>query len=210
MRRRTGVSCEYEALRQQSHGRDVRTREKNGGMSLEHRPPDLNDLSEDEQVREVYAWAGLALYQAQVVEYAIINVRVIARQVDPEQWMDPGSVDQFVESGFRQMMGRLAQALQQDVDLPQDLVDRLTEALRLRNFLVHSFFRERVELFCTQHGRKLMLDELAKIAESLSAADDELEQLLVQVGAPAGLTLEEIAAKAAELQGAVRRAAGEL
>jgi hypothetical protein len=33
-----------------------------------HEPPDLRDLDESDQYREVYAWTGLALYYAQVFE----------------------------------------------------------------------------------------------------------------------------------------------
>jgi hypothetical protein len=109
------------------------------------------------------------------------------------------SADDFFAHHFRQVMGRLVRAVRMHVDVPTDLDLRLTEALRLRNFVVHDFFRERAELFVDQEGRRLILAELSMTVRELRRLDDKLEELLIALGAPHGLSRERTAEKLDEL-----------
>jgi hypothetical protein len=163
-------------------------------------PPDLDDLDEEDQVREVYAWAGLALYMAQVVEHGLVNLLLMARLSDPGLPVEFASTDEFFTHHFRQVMGRLANAVRMHVDVPGELDQRLAEALRLRNFVVHGFFRERLELFVSQEGRRLMLAELSMTVHELRRLDAELEELVIKLGIPHGVSRARLAEKVAEMQ----------
>lgn len=178
-----------------------RCSDHNGWMSDEHEPPDLDELDVDEQHREVYAWAGLALYMAQVVEHGLVNVLFLARLSDPKLPLDYATADDFFEVHFRQVMGRLVTAIRTHVGAPADLDSMLDSALRLRNFIVHQFFRERIELFCHQEGRQLMLDELVDAVRQLRALDRRLDDLVLHLGAPYGITADRIAEEVDGIQG---------
>ncbi|MCU1428671.1 MAG: hypothetical protein JWL83_2671 [Actinomycetia bacterium] len=158
-----------------------------------HEPPNLDELSEDEQVREVYAWAGLALYYAQVVEHGLVNLVFFARLTDPTLPEEFKSADEFFEAQFRRVMGQTVRAVRKHVDVDDSLDSRLAEALRLRNFIAHEFFRERIELFMYQEGRRLMLAELGQTVRHLKDLDEELETLVVALGAPYGVSAARIA-----------------
>jgi hypothetical protein len=73
-------------------------------------------------------------------------------------------------------------------------------ALRLRNFVVHGYFRERIELFGTQEGRQVMLSELADAVRQLRALDVELDDLVVTLGEPYGVTRERITEMLSQLR----------
>jgi flagellar basal body-associated protein FliL len=49
------------------------------------------------------------------------------------------------------------------------LEDELTKAVRLRNLLVHRYFRERAAALVTEEGQNQMLDELRQAILFLSA-----------------------------------------
>jgi hypothetical protein len=163
-------------------------------MSHRYEPPNLSALSENDQIQEVYAAAGLALYMAQVVEYGLINLLLVSRLADPSLQTEFRSADEFFEAHFRQVMGRLVKAVQLHVDTSADLDARLDDVLRLRNFIAHGFFRDRAELFMHEEGRRLMLDELAASIYRFEAVDAELRDLLLSIGAHFGMSREKLEA----------------
>lgn len=85
-------------------------------------------------------------------------------------------------------------------------MDLADQAVTRRNFLIHEFFRERVELFPHQAGRRLLLIELRDAVGLFMRADTAVDDVMFVFGAPAGLTREAIAIRAEQL----RRAAGPL
>ena len=96
-------------------------------VRTDHVPPDLNDLDENDQIREVYAWAGLALYMAQVVEHGLVNLLLMARLSDPGLPVEFRSADEFFAHHFRQVMGRLVNAIRKSVDVPADIDQRRSD-----------------------------------------------------------------------------------
>jgi hypothetical protein len=123
-------------------------------MEFEPHPvPDLDELDDDEQAREVYARAGLALYYAQVFEQGMIHT-VYARQiVNGTITAEFNTADAFHRVVDSQTAGTILARLRRHLSLDPELDAMCTEALRLRNFLAHHFFSERSELFFSQQGR---------------------------------------------------------
>lgn len=153
-----------------------------------HEPPDLADLDEDDQCREVYAWAGLAMYFAQVFEQSVIHTTYAARVVDGTLVQEFSSADDYYEMTASKPLGPLLARLRNHVELPADIDAHCSDAHRLRNFLIHHFFSDRIELFGHQDGRQLMLGELHGSIQAFAQADKELEQVMFRLGERFGLT----------------------
>src|SRR5664280_2288143 len=66
-----------------------------GTESVIHEPPHLTEFDEEEQDREVYAWAGLALYWAQVFEQGLIHALYACQVVDGTLAQNFSSADDF-------------------------------------------------------------------------------------------------------------------
>lgn len=156
-------------------------------MAANHDPTDLRELDENDQCREVYAWAGLALYHAQVVEHGIINVILLARVSEPAFRNLYPTADDFYDAHFRQMLGRLISGLRGSLDT-SDIDQLLADARERRNFVVHGFFRERIDLLLTEAGRQLMVNELADAVRAFRDLDARLEELTRTFGAKYGIT----------------------
>lgn len=159
---------------------------------IQHDPPDLSDLDEGDQHLEVYAWAGLALYYAQVLEQGVICLILSARAVDGTLARDFATWDDAFDAHAGKTLGALLNVLRQYVELPTGIEARSQEALKRRNYLVHHYFKERVAGFVTLPGRQAMLTELAELARLFDEVDGQLTELMFRFGAHFGLTPEQV------------------
>ncbi|MEB3263528.1 MAG: hypothetical protein VKJ66_04060 [Synechococcus sp.] len=167
--------------------------------------------ADDEQVKEVYARFGLAVYFAQVLEHGIVNALVVlyliptrrhlARSAD--EWA--GEVDAFMDRHFQAPMGRMMSSLRDVTYVDDDLEQLLNEALRKRNWLVHHFFRERASEFMSSPGREQMISEIDGCRDLFQSADKRLEAIVVPLRRKAGLTDELFAREYERMQKEARR-----
>jgi len=154
--------------------------------------------NEDEHVKEVYARFGLAIYFAQVLEHAVVNSLVLVEFFPThvksfttrEAWEK--EVDGFMARHFAATLGRLIGRLSSVIPVPPDLEGMLREALSMRNWLAHEYFRERATDFMTERGRDRMIDELEAARALLQRADARLNALIRPVRQKHGLTEEKI------------------
>lgn len=147
-------------------------------------------MDEDDQHREVYAWAGLALYEAQVFEQGVTNLLFAARLTDRSIVDDFATADEFYDKQESRPLGPVLRALRRHLSLDPSVDMRCGEAHRLRNFIVHRFFAERIELFATRDGRQLLIAELHDAVLAFRAADGALLALFLALGNAFGLTDE--------------------
>ncbi len=111
--------------------------------------------------REVYANYGLAMYMAQVLENGLVNV-AIWTGIRDRVYSTHEDAEADMLALFRQTMGAQRVAL---LNRRPDLVhmeDLLTRAVKLRNFLAHSYFGVRAAAFATEDGQHRMIEELKR------------------------------------------------
>lgn len=158
--------------------------------------PDVLD-PENDQVREVYAHHGLAIYAAQCLEHQLANHVVVTQLgksiTQPEQW------DALYEKLFRLPMGGQLKRLLAEAELDEGLVDRLRAALGTRNRLAHSYFRERAAELTSFSGRTQMIEELKTMRDELAAVDEELTAVTFRLLTKWGLTRERVQAEATRM-----------
>src|SRR5262245_57057448 len=101
---------------------------------------------ESDQIRDVYAHFGLALYMAQVLEHGLVNAMVAGQMPAPAR-VTRQQIDVFMESQFDEALGKLIQNLRRHVLVTDELNQSLLHALKTRNWLAHRYFRERAREF---------------------------------------------------------------
>ncbi len=157
-----------------------------------------NHFDEGEHIKEVYANFGLAIYLGQVLEHGIVNALVYTDLVprrtghigSKEQW--EAEFDAFMGRHFEGTLGTLIKTLQRHVAVPASVEASLKEALKLRNFLVHGYFRERAMDLASFKGRVKMLAELEEAHKVLQRADQELESVARPYREKVGFTDERL------------------
>ena len=156
-------------------------------------------MTEDDHVRDTYAYYGLAMYAAQVLEHGLVNAMVAAR-LPERRTITRGEIDNFMDRQFEKTLGQLLRELERYVTVPADLSARLSEALSKRNWLAHDCFRERATTFITQAGRDSMIREFQAVQHLFECADHQLSELVRPIREKHGVTNEAIAAEYDALQ----------
>lgn len=134
-------------------------------------------MNEDDIHKDVYAYFGLAIFRAQVLEHGIVNTLVLCDLIpnrrhlakSREEWNN--QVDQFMDGHFENTAGTLMKALRKATTVSDELEQSLSRSLELRNFLVHHFFRERVASWYTERGRVEMIAELEAAGDQFGETD---------------------------------------
>jgi len=153
-------------------------------------------MDKDEHVKEVYAHFGLAIYLAQVLEYAVFHSLVyldlipqkVERRCTREQWIK--DYDSFMHRHFEKTLGRMMRSLKSVTNIPEGLESILRKALVKRNWLAHEYFRERAVDFMNEEGRNRMIQELKEAQSLFEEADNTLENIFRPVREKYGITDE--------------------
>jgi len=150
-------------------------------------PITKNTSPEHELKHEIYARFGLAMYYAQMLEFSIVN-QLLALGITDGIYNTYEETEAVVVGLLRATLGDLKQKLADSkLDLTH-LDDDLRRALRLRNFLAHNYFRERLLAAELPAGRERMLGELAQAASFLEEMGERLNTLTTEIYEAQGIT----------------------
>jgi len=157
------------------------------------------EYDEDEHVKTVYAYFGLAIYFSQVLEHGLVNALVnvdliprrAGRQVPKQEWFK--EFDSFMDQHFETTLGKMIRSLKSVIAVPEGLESVLAAALKKRNFLAHHYFKDRAAEFMTKSGRDEMISELQEARMLFEEADDKLDEVVKPLRERFGITDERLA-----------------
>ena len=122
----------------------------------------------------VYWKFGYASEAAQLLETELIN---IITEYDMSQGKDIQSLKkQFLEMD-KYTRGRLNYALKSRMVEDADTLERVSDALKARNYLAHDFYRKHAEGKFTPEGRQRMLADLKSVHHIIFEAYRKVLQL---------------------------------
>ena len=154
-------------------------------MTVEHIDP------ESAQIREVYAYFGLAMYQAQCLERQLAMILATKYGPGPTR-ITSREFDALLEGLFRRTLGHLVNEIGAIVDVNEDEKEQLKVALKKRNWLVHHYFWDRAVEFQSESGRASMVSELQEAAEYYQALDEIFTNRTKEWGETVGVTQQSI------------------
>jgi hypothetical protein len=146
---------------------------------------------ESDQARDTYAYYGLAMYTAQVFEHEVVNLLVLARIVHAQENAERIFSDPW-ERRFRDTLGELFKRLKPFLAHDQQLLNDVAEAVRARNRLAHTYWREHAEDAVSIKGRAEMITELIKIKDLFADLDERLTRVSRPFRESLGITDEKI------------------
>lgn len=148
--------------------------------------------------KEVYAFFGLAYYQAAVLEHGVLNLAVamLAKRVPG---VTAGDVEGLYQSFDKSTFGQVINAAKDKFDIPPGLEADLALALEKRNYLAHRFFVVHDVDFMAPAGRRAMIDELIGILKHLQSVDMRMDDIWMSAWESLGVTKEWIEQKKREL-----------
>jgi hypothetical protein len=167
--------------------------------------------SDDEQVREVFAYFGRAMYAASCVEHGLtialmqaelmsqVAGRVRREKAAPTRDEWEAMFDDFMSKQDGLMLGTLIARFKSIVRVSTDLENLLSETLLRRNELAHAFFRERAVDFAHSSGRLEMIADLERDHDLFVRADLAVEAAVAHVLPKLGYDPVEHAAQVEEI-----------
>jgi hypothetical protein len=162
----------------------------------EPEPDDEYDNGTDEKT--LYALFGLAIYKANVLEHTLVNTLAMARLITAEEQGEQLIRDPWAQ-GFKDMMGKLIRRAEPYVSAYPEVVDDLTNSLKRRNFLVHHFWRERIQEMITESSRAKMCADLKADCRLFTQTDERLtERVFDPLARKRGITPEMVEAQYAK------------
>lgn len=154
------------------------------------------NTAKDEHVKTVYAHYGLAFYLAQCLERGLASAFIFLDLI-PQKYRTVhtrealyAQFDAFMSLNFEKTLGGLIRNLHDATTVPPELKDKLTQALKCRNWLAHHFFWERVDEFMSDSGRNSMIHELEEAQKLFQITDDLLGQTIKPIREKHGVTDE--------------------
>jgi hypothetical protein len=117
--------------------------------------------AESEQIREVYAQFGLAMYLAQGLERELaILLAIVGKGEMSTAWDYDARLAENFQSTFGALVARFGEVAGSD---NQELYGQLQTAVDNRNDLAHHYFWDRAVQFSSTNGREKMIEELTTL-----------------------------------------------
>jgi hypothetical protein len=142
---------------------------------------------EDFGPKEVYAFFGLAAYCAQILERGVMTLAAALHLGGAERVTDD-LIDELFDTFESKTLGQVLRAAREASPLPDDVDERLGQALGSRNRLTHTFYWDHAENFLSDVGRGLMIHELQQLIQAFKAADRQVMGVVLSVMARFGIT----------------------
>jgi hypothetical protein len=129
------------------------------------------------------------MFHAQCLEYGLVLLLSAKYGPSPEK-INIVQYDELMQTNLLKTFGALKKDLPKLAKFPDGFEDKLTEALKKRNWLAHHYFRERASQFINKKGREQMIQELQTIADLFVYIDEQFTDINFKWGAEHGLTEE--------------------
>ncbi len=154
---------------------------------------EFNSEDENGKSRLIYAYFGLAIYFAQCLEQTFTNMIWIDR-VFKKKVKFQNEINEIIDAveNSKKTMGVLIREVKTEYSLPENLVVDLKKVLDTRNYLAHKFFKEQVQKFHTELGKKEMLKYFCDFIDDSKEVDNELNNYYCHYTKKLGLTEERI------------------
>ena len=142
-----------------------------------------------EQIKEVYARFGLAMYQAQCLEQQL--ALILATKYGPgPTTLSNTEFDNVLDALYSRTLGQLVNEIGKIASLSEDEEGRLQKAVTKRNWLAHRYFSDRSIDFLSESGRQMMVEELQEVSECFHSLDELFTQRTMEYVETFGITQE--------------------
>ena len=145
--------------------------------------------ADPEQIKEVYARFGLAMYQAQCLEQQLVLILATKYGTGPTK-LSNIEFENVLDALFSRTLGHLVNEIGKLASLSEDEEGRLRKALTKRNWLAHGYFSDRSIDFLSESGREKMVAELQEVSEFFHSLDELFTQRTMEYLDTFGITQE--------------------
>lgn len=159
------------------------------------------NADDEEQTKQVYAYFGLAVYFAQVLEQHAINMIALKLMIE-HKITESDEIDKLWNKyeGSKKTFGALINEINQLYKISDNHKAQLKEFLNKRNFIAHDYFKFNVDIFYNENGKFRMVKDFIAFREQAKEIDGILTTYFEEYQKIAGITPERLEKLSAELK----------
>ncbi|MNJ34582.1 hypothetical protein D3C77_293000 [compost metagenome] len=116
------------------------------------------------QSRELFSYFGLAVYYSQALEQQMANFIILIKVAAGDMSSEEQLKENF-EKKLSNSLGQLVREISHYFTFPEDEMDLLRHIWKMRNFIVHDYFKQKIHATFTEEGRVSMINELKQFCE---------------------------------------------
>ena len=131
-------------------------------------------LLDSDHSRDVFTYFGLAVYSSQSLEQQLVNLLMLMK-------LSEGKIpteEDFTELYQRKLsnsLGQLVQEIQHHFPFSEEETNQLTRIWKQRNYIVHDYFKERIQDTFSPGGGSRMIREFTKFSDQAQIMEKKLQ-----------------------------------
>lgn len=143
-------------------------------------------LPESEHSKELFAYFGLAVYYGQALEQQLTNLLLLTKL---SQGKTPSEADlaDLYQRKLGNTLGQLIKEIQHHFPFSEEETAQLQNVWKQRNYIVHDYFKERIQDTFTPAGRAHIIRELKRFKNNASRLEIKLQGYCTEMYAKLGL-----------------------
>ena len=143
-------------------------------------------LPESEHSKELFAYFGLAVYYGQALEQQLANLLLLTKLSQGKTASEADLADLY-QRKLGNSLGQLIKEIQHHFPFSEEETAQLQEVWKQRNYIVHDYFKERIQDTFTPAGRALIIRELKRFKNKASRLEIKLQGYCTEMYTKLGL-----------------------
>ncbi|WP_310550384.1 hypothetical protein [Paenibacillus glufosinatiresistens] len=133
-----------------------------------------SQLPESEHSRELFAYFGLAVFYGQALEQQLTNLLLLTKLSQGKTLSEEELTDLY-QRKLSNSLGQLIRELSHYFPFSEEETRQLQEVWKQRNYIVHDYFKERIQDTFTPAGRTRMIRELKRFKNKARRLEVKLQ-----------------------------------
>ncbi|HWO53239.1 MAG TPA: hypothetical protein VNM49_02425 [Paenibacillus cookii] len=146
-------------------------------------------LLDSEHSKELFAYFGLAVYYSQALEQQLVNLLMLMKVSQGKVPTEEDLADLYHQK-LSNSLGQLVNEIQHHFPFSPDETTLLKEVWKQRNYIVHDYFKERIQETFSPGGRSKMIGELTAFKAQAQELERKLQKYTSEMYAKLGLDQE--------------------
>jgi hypothetical protein len=146
--------------------------------------------TEDEIAKQFLAEFGLAVFEAQGLEFGLVTLFAATAAVEPARAGE--DLQALMDTRFQKTMGQLIREAAKSLNLPSPVIEALAPALKARNWLAHHFYREFAAAAYDSSLTMAALERIWSARRLFRTASDAVHEIVVERLETIGMSEAEI------------------
>lgn len=146
-------------------------------------------LLDSEHSKELFAYFGLAVYYSQALEQQLVNLLMLMKVSQGKVPTEEDLADLYHQK-LSNSLGQLVNEIQHHFPFSPEETTQLKEVWKQRNYIVHDYFKERIQETFSPGGRSKMIRELTAFKVQAQELERKLQKYTSELYAKLGLDQE--------------------